>query len=194
MKNRIQEIVDETLARMQADNALIGPSSLIPAEMLDNESPDSGKWNPIPSIVTDEDLDRLEGKIGLKLPPSFRTFLQYKHFDTLYLRDHTIWLPPHYPDHDLQQFQDRMVHGWDESILAGGYISFADFVDSGFLCFDTNFPQEYNEWKVVYIDHENLEVAHDYAENFLALLEGDEETSFRCIDKLNAYNGYPTVE
>jgi hypothetical protein len=81
MKNRIHQIVDETLARMQADNALIGSLSMIPAEMLDKMNPDSGNWKPIPSIVTAEDLDQLEGKIGLKLAPSFRDFLQYKHFD-----------------------------------------------------------------------------------------------------------------
>jgi hypothetical protein len=177
MKNRIQEIVDETLARMRAVAINMMVPGEIPEEMLDTSilgSEDWRAWKAIPSIVTDVDLDRLEGKIGRKLPPSYRELLQYKHFGCLDIPNRAVRLFSHWPDHHFRHLVNH-IHNYDsEGLIDQGYIYFADFEDYGYLCFDTNVPRENNEWKVVYIDHEELDVVHDYAENFLALLEGDD--------------------
>ena len=37
-------------------------------------------WRPIPSTVTDQDLNGLESETGLKYPPLYREFLEHKHF------------------------------------------------------------------------------------------------------------------
>jgi hypothetical protein len=36
-------------------------------------------WKPIPSTVTDEQLNSLEYLLGLRYPPLYRHFLKYKH-------------------------------------------------------------------------------------------------------------------
>ena len=49
----------------------------IPEEMLDRSiepSDDWRGWKPVNSIVDDHDLDEIEGKIGHKLPLTYREF------------------------------------------------------------------------------------------------------------------------
>ena len=164
----------------------------IPEAMLDpsiEPSNDWRGWKPIDSIITDDDLDRVETKIGYPLPQSYREFLKYKHFYELDTTDSAVNFPQHLPDKDLKfliSFAfDYMI---PELIIHKGYIYFADFEDYGLLCFNTNEQRENNEYPIVYIDHDDLKEVHLYANNFMDLLEGDEGRGDRFVDYLNSLN------
>lgn len=162
----------------------------IPEEMLDpsiEPSNDSRGWKPIKSILTDDDLDKLEGKIGHPLPHSYREFLQYKHFYSLIISDRAVNFPDHLPDKEVNFLLGHVFNYMiPEKIIGKGYIYFADFEDYGLLCFDTNEKRENNEYPIVYIDHEDLEDIHLYANNFLELLEADADRGDGFVEYLNS--------
>jgi hypothetical protein len=74
-----------------------------------------------------------------------------------------------------------------EPLIERGFIYFADFNDYGLLCFDTNDHVEDYDYRIVYIDREDLYEVHPYANNFRELLEADSEKGTRFIEKLNDY-------
>ena len=188
---RIEQLVDQALDAMLAKEPILrmSPGNIHP-DMLDGTiTPldDWRGWKPIPSIITDADLDRLERDMGVALPGSYKHFLKHKHFLSLRLPDIAIQLPHHPPDSELQELRTLIFNSWDPDVLIGRkYIYFADFHDYGLLCFDANKPGSVNEYPVVWIDHEDLEVALDYASDFRDLLESDPERGNRFIERLNA--------
>lgn len=188
---RIEQLVDQALDAMRAKEPILrmSPGRIHP-DMLDGTiAPldDWRGWKPIPSIITDADLDRLERDMGLALPASYKHFLKHKHFLRLRLPDIAIQLPHQPPDTELQELRDMVFNSWDPDLLIGRkYIYFADFHDYGLLCFDARNPAPQNEYPVVWIDHEDLEVALDYANDFHDLLGSDPERGNRFIERLNA--------
>jgi hypothetical protein len=187
----IKEVIDNALKKMSRKKILMMVPGDIPTEMLDNtiEPMDDWRgWRPIYSSITDEDIVRLEKKIGLKLPLSYREYLKYKHFYLLRLPDIAVNLFNHPPDKDLKVLNYHLFDTHEPELLIGRkYIYIADFHDYGLLCFDANEPVQDNEYKIVYIDHENLDDVHIYADNFRDLLEADAEKGNDFIDKLNEY-------
>lgn len=188
---KIESIVEHCLEEMSKNKSVMMFPGEIPAEMLDDTikpNNDWKGWKPTKSIIEDSDLEKLEAKIGYKLPQSYKIFLKYKHFYELRIPDHAVSFPSHLPDKNLSSLLEYVFEYMDPDQLIGkGYIYFADFCDYGLLCFDTNEKVEKEEYPIVYIDHENLEMNHRYANHFLELLEGDEETGNRFIDKLNSF-------
>lgn len=186
----LEHIIDNSFAEMAKDKSMKMPGK-IPEEMLDLSIPASDDWRgwkPIKSIITDEDLNKLEKRLTLHLPLSYRHFLKYKHFFELSLPDYAIQFPSHLPDKNLYWFIDRVFQSWEPEYLIGrNYIYFADFNDYGLLCFDANEPRENNEYKIVFIDHEDLETVHEYATNFRELMESDSEAGNRFIERLNDF-------
>ena len=190
--SRIQNIVEQCLIKMSQQKWLMKFPGHLPEEMIDpsiETSNDWKGWKPIKSIINDDDLNQLEHKIGHQLPESYRAFLKYKHFIDLKIPDHSVEFPKHLPDKQVN-FLLKLVfkHMVPELIIGKGYIYFADFQDYGLLCFNTNVKKENNEYPIVYIDHEDLECIHPYANSFLELLEGDEGRDDKFVEYLNSLN------
>lgn len=189
---RIQKIVEECLKKMSTNKIFMKISGDINAEMYDpsiETTSDSKGWKPINSVIDDNDLSKLENKIGHTLPQSYREFLKYKHFYELKIPDSAVCFPKHLPDKEvnflLQLVFNSMV---PEKIIGKGFIYFADFEDYGILCFNTNENYENNDYPIVYIDNYNLNEIYPYANNFLELLEADEskgEKFFAYLSNLN---------
>lgn len=187
----LEQIIDNCLAEMAKTDIFMKMPGDIPLEMLNTSIPQKDEWKewkPIDSIITDDDINKLENKIGLPIPLSYRYYLKYKHFYGLKIPDHSVNLPHHLPDKELTLLQEYILEGLDpEYLIERNYIYFADFNDYGILCFDANEPEKNNEFKIVYIDHERLEDTHLYANNFRELLEADSEKGNRFIEKMNEY-------
>jgi hypothetical protein len=190
--DKIDSIVEKCLDEMSKEKILMMMPGDIPEEMLDRSiepSDDWRGWKPVNSIVDDHDLDEVEKKIGHKLPLTYREFLKYKHWYSLRIPDRSVNFPHHKPDKKLSFLSDYVFEYMEPELIIGrGYIYFADFEDYGLLCFDTNQKAENNEYRIVYIDHEDLDDIHVYANNFTELLEADKEAGNRFIDKLNSYH------
>lgn len=188
----ITHLIDEALQKMSRnDFAMMVPGEIPPA-MLDHIiKPDADwrGWKPIDSIITDEDIQRFEAKIGLGLPASYKAFLKHKHFFHLYLPDGAVNLFEHLPDHDLKALEYQVFQCHEpEFIIGRKYIYFADFHDYGLLCFDANEPAPDNEYKIVWLDHEDLEPVIPYSSGFQELLEADSERGNDFITQLNQAN------
>lgn len=188
----IKETVDKALKEMSKEQIFMMLPGNIPKEMLDETIPPSDDWKgwrPIESIISDSDISKLEQKIGITLPTSYREYLKYKHFYRLRLPDIAVNLFPHPPDKNLTVLQTHILEYHEPELVIGRkYIYIADFHDYGLLCFDANVKVSDNEFRVVYIDHEDLDDIHIYADNFRDLLEADSEKGNDFIDKLNEYH------
>jgi hypothetical protein len=185
----IKKTVDSALKEMSKEKIFIMMPGDIPKEVLDDTIPaldDWKGWRPIDSIIDDSDIIKLEKKIGITLPTSYREYLKYKHFYRLRLPDIAVNLFPHPPDKNLTTLQTHIFEYHEPELVIGRkYIYIADFHDYGLLCFDANAKATDTEFKVVYIDHENLGDIHIYADNFQDLLQADSEKGNDFIDKLN---------
>jgi hypothetical protein len=189
--NWIKEVVDDALREMSKEKISMMVPGDIPKAMLDEtiEPMDDWRgWRPIDSIITNEDIQRFERKIGLSLPLSYKEYLKYKHFFSLQIPDLAVNLFKHLPDKDLKELDHHVFDSYEPDLIIGKrYIYIADFHDYGLLCFDANEPMPNCEYKIVYMDHENLEDIHVYANNFRDLMEADSEKGNDFIDKLNEY-------
>ncbi|MFT5917598.1 MAG: hypothetical protein ACJAWV_003915 [Flammeovirgaceae bacterium] len=139
--------------------------------------------------ISNKDITDLEKTIGYKLPESYKYFLQYKYSHKLKLDDISIQLFLPTPTERLNKIKESIFEYHEpEEIIGKGYIYFADFHDYGLLCFNANEKMKDNEYKIVYIDHEDSEEIHPYAQNFRELLENDKESGNRFVEYLNKYH------
>ena len=171
----IPDLIDSYLNEMKRSGfPFMMPDPNMPKEMIDSSIPTDNDWvgwKPVPSTVTDLDLDAFEKEIKYPLPQSFRTYLKHKHFYELSLPDIAVNLPRHIPGRTIGVMRNLVFDSFEpELLIVKGYIYFADFHDYGLLCFDANEVRNENEYPVVYIDHENLDEVHAYASNFYDLL------------------------
>jgi len=189
--NWVKKVVDNTLKEMSKEKIFMMVPGDIPSEMLDmtiEPMDDWRGWRPIDSIITDEDIQQFEKKIAVSLPSSYKEYLKYKHFFRLRLPDVATNLFKHLPDKSLTELNYHVFDSHEPELIIGRkYIYIADFHDYGLLCFDANESIQDNEYKIVYMDHENLDDIHVYANNFRALMEADSEKGNDFIDKLNEY-------
>ncbi|AUP79456.1 SMI1/KNR4 family protein [Flavivirga eckloniae] len=188
----LENIIDSTLDKMVKEGILMSrPDPDMPAEMFDPTIPidnDWKGWKPIPSVLDDSDLNRLEEIIGIELPLSYRHFLKHKHFYVLDIPDFAVNFPTHLPDKNLDGFMEWFFEFYEpELLIEKGLIYFADFQDYGLLCFDSNIKRENNEYPIVYIDHEDLSTKYHYSDNFRELITADRERGNRFIMELNEY-------
>jgi len=188
----LENIIDSALEKMSEEQILMSrPDPNMPKEMFDpniSSESDWKGWKPIPSILNDSDLSRLEEMIGIELPLSYHHFLKYKHFYELEISDYAVNLHSHLPDKSLESFKELFFEYFDpEYLIERGLIYFADFQDYGLLCFDSNEKRENNEYPIVYIDHEELSTKLHYSENFKELMSADRERGNRFITELNEF-------
>lgn len=189
--NWLHKIIDDSLEKMSKSEILMMTPAEIPEEMQDNsikKSDDWGGWRPIKSQIQDTEIGQLESEIGFPLPHSYREFLKFKHFFSLVIPDRAVVFSGVLPNERLSFLKENIFEMMiPEEIIGRGYIYFADFEDYGLLCFNANEKVENNEYPVVFMDHENLEEVHLYANNFRELMEADEERGNRFIEYLNDY-------
>jgi hypothetical protein len=188
----LEKIIDDSLAKMAKEEILMKrPDPNMPNEMFDPSIEiveDWKGWKPIPSVLDDADLNKLEQIIGTELPHSYRHFLKYKHFYELEIPDFTVCFPAHLPNKNLSGFKEWFFEFHEpELLIEKGLIHFADFEDYGLLCFDSNIKSENNEYPVVFIDHEDLTTKHHYSNDFKELMTADHERGNRFIMELNEY-------
>ena len=187
--NNVQDIVEKCLQKMAKDERNMRSPGHIPQEMLDPSIKTSNEykgWKPIKSIIDDTDLAILENKIGHPLPLSYRTFLKYKHFIELQIQNTWVYFPKHLPDKNVSFLSELVFNAMiPKKVIGKGYIYFADFVDYGILCFDTNTKREHHEYPIVYIDNYDLEEIHPYADNFLELLEADDNKGEQFFESIS---------
>src|SRR5262245_61846718 len=136
----VANYVDAALGQLRRIDLMRWPGKL-PESMRDDSilpSNDWVGWRPIPSTVTDADLDGLERETGLALPPIYRDFLQYRHFVEL------TEVGVRFERHLCSDWQERLrkayFRSWPrERILDVGLLPFGDeaLMDAGPVCFDT---------------------------------------------------------
>ena len=153
----VTRYVDAAIEVLRRFDLMRVPGKL-PKAMLDasiRPMDDSIGWKPIPSTVTDADLDALEREIGLVFPPLYRDFLQYRHFVEL--------------TGPAVRFEEHMCHNWQETLrkayfqswprerlLDVGLLPFGSegMMDAGPVCFDTRGRMPDGDCPVVFLDHE----------------------------------------
>ncbi len=152
----VTEFVDAAIARLRRLGLMRWPGRL-PEPMQDlSIAPSDGwvGWRPMPSTVTDADLDALEGETGLAFPPLYRDFLQYQHF--VYLTETGVRFERHLCDDWQETLREAYFRSGYQSILNVGLLLFGDeaFMDAGPVCFDTRHRLADGDCPVVFWDHE----------------------------------------
>jgi hypothetical protein len=173
----IQKFVDERLSELKMSDRMYFPLEYMPEEMIDKSRENQDDWipwKPIKSTVADEDLNEIEGIIGKKFPESFKIFLKYKHFYELNIS--TVYGYISFFRHPVDDWKKQyFYHDIEKVYLRNGYLPFADYLDCGFLCFDSNIQTEDNEYPIVLINHEeifNSPISVDlYSNNFVEMIE-----------------------
>jgi hypothetical protein len=175
-QQRIKRFVDVFLAK----GVRIAPR--VPPDMVAGPSRD-GDWTPwkaVDSPVDEEDVRRVEGVLGVALPPLFRAYLMHQ---CLLMTDFGIIRLPQTPsDRPLDEMLGYVRVFVEEPYWGRhGYVPFAyDGNDGGPMCFDTKRPSPENDYPVVFVDHERaLQMSYTGEQrwdSFAALLdslEGD---------------------
>lgn len=157
MEEIVRRYVDKAIEQLRSLNFMRTPNPHLPKEMIDlkiSPKDDWVGWKPVSSVVTDDDLDGIEKKIGLHFPYLYRVFLKYVHF--VELTEVGLRFCEH-PIHGWQSELEQLYKGWyPERILGVGLIPFASetCMDAGPVCFDTRNPLSDGDYPVVYWDHE----------------------------------------
>lgn len=158
----VTQFVDATLARLRDWDMMNHLAIVIPDAMLaDNfdRKAEWSHWKPIPSTVTDEQLDSLEQEIGLTYPPLYRDFLRYVHFIELSLTD--VAFERHSSTAWMESLRILYRGYLPERIVGVGLIPFGSFSDFGLVCFDTRSSQSDDDCPIVYWDHDWVETEQE---------------------------------
>ena len=156
----MQQFVDAALESWRQSGLMRLFDPAMPVEMRDETRPvvdGETPWKPIPSTVTERDLEELEEQITLRYPALYKEFLRYQHFYELWPEKEITFFP-----HGIYAWKDRLLdayfNSWDPTnLIERGYIYFADYSDWGIVCFDTNHQRPGdNDCPIVLIDHELL--------------------------------------
>jgi len=153
----VSNYVDAAINQLRRLNLIRFPGKL-PEAMRDPSIPPSRDWQgwkPIPSTVTDADLDALEQEIRLQFPPIYRDFLKYLHF--VDLTETGVRFERHTITDWREALRAGYFKGWPrERILDVGLIPFGaeTYMDAGPACFDTRRRDDDLDCPVVFWDHE----------------------------------------
>lgn len=128
-------------------------------------------WQAVESTVTDADIEAIEQRYGIQLPGSYKDYLKYKHFYTIFINpDIKLYPKP------IGQWLDILFENNDqmrEELLDQGYFAIGEYSDQGAICFDLN--GEDKDYPVVMIDYsygapDKDEEADELGENFIDFL------------------------
>ena len=153
MTDRTIEAIIDTHLQKWADAGINQRPGPIDKEMAGPTNKEGWtQWHPIPSKVTDSEIEDFEEQIGHRLPSDYKRFLKHKHFYDLYISEASFthlantWRTTHM----------KLIYGGypREFLIDKGYLPFADWNDWGMLCFDTNADDGKHNYPVVMWDHD----------------------------------------
>src|SRR5690606_34546795 len=111
-------------------------------------------WQPIPSTVTDDDIEWLQRRVSVPLPGAYLALLRHKHF--LNLQVEPVRFFRFIPELWRESFEEE-YSGWDpDAVLAARLIPFGHecMADAGPVCFDARVACAEADYPVVFWDHE----------------------------------------
>ena len=127
-------------------------------------------WVPIPTQITEQEIEALEDIVKCSLPKSYRFFLQYRFFFELYIDELNMY--NHTAARWKKEIVDRVLNGYPRKFLMDkGYLPFAGYSDWGNLCFDTNQNRPGNEYPVVLWDHDSPDGVTPISDSFTKMLQ-----------------------
>ncbi|MBO6516754.1 MAG: SMI1/KNR4 family protein [Bacteroidia bacterium] len=129
-------------------------------------------WTPVNSLVTDEEIQEMESRIGHPLPQSYHRFLKHKHFYDLQIDECSFCAHP--AGIWRASLSEMIFNGYPrEFLLDTGRIPFANWSDWGLLCFDTTIKCKNHDYPIVRWDHEvfdHFEAAYPNFEHMIQTL------------------------
>ncbi len=152
---------------------------LIPDSMINKEKETRFEgtlfWTAIDSTVERSDIQELESYYKHKLPASYISFLQHRHFIELQLGGYSIGFFENLPGSLVQDIKQE-IESYYENLIERNFLPFAALSDHGVLCFDANQNDNNTDYPVVSFDHEDGYEDHElYSENFISMFKEFEE-------------------
>lgn len=126
--------------------------------LIDSSKPiqeDSIAWKAIDSLISNQETEQVEAELKVRLPDSYKYYLQYKNFYELaHLTD--VWMfCPLIPQVWQTKIKQAAFNQYRRGYLyEKGLVPFADCSDWGAVCFNTNVKQDDGEYEIVIWDHE----------------------------------------
>ena len=150
----IRSFVDGSIDWLRRHDLLRSPDPAMPPAMRDDAvAPENDwlAWKPVPSTVTDEELDALQRAHSVKLPPLYRSLLRYVHFHEL---AGSVRFEPHPVDGWQREF--AALYRPYRELIQRGLVPFGSEtkMDAGPACFDTARVAADGDYPVVFWDHE----------------------------------------
>lgn len=124
-------------------------------------------WRPRTNTTTPKDIKDLETYYSIKLPDSYKKYLVYKHFCTIYWNIEVRLYPN--PVKGWADILKKMNDEKRDFVLNRGLFSIGEYSDHGDICLQIDSAPEDKECKVVFVDYETGEI-EPLANNFLSLL------------------------
>ena len=151
-------------------------------QLLDILKPTDKIWKPVESRIKPEEIEHIEQVFNISLPNSYKEYLMYKHFYTIFLNaDLRLYAKP------IDEWQNILSdhnNEMKEIILDNGYFAIGRFSDYAEICFDFNEVKD--EPSIVMIDYETAEPEH-LSDNFIELLKSTLERSEPIIKELKPW-------
>ena len=152
------------------------------SELLEIIKPTDKIWKPVDCTITADQIEKVEQTLNISLPSSYKEYLMYKHFYTIFLNaDIRLYPKP------AEKWQNILIDNNNEMkefVLDNGYFSIGEFSDYGTICFDLNDDKE--EPSVVMLDHETAEPEH-LSDNFIDFLKSTLDISEPTIKELKPW-------
>ena len=151
-------------------------------ELLNILKPTDKIWKPVESRIKPEAIEQIEQTLNISLPNSYKEYLMYKHFYTLFLNANIrLYAKP------VDEWQNILLDNntqMKEIILDNGYFAIGRFSDYAEICFDFNEMKD--EPSIVMIDYETAEAEH-LSDSFIQLLKSTLEISEPIIKELKPW-------
>ena len=154
----------------------------VTGELLNIIKPTDKIWKPVESKIKPELIEQIEQTFNISLPNSYKEYLMYKHFYTIFLNaDIRLYPKP------IDEWYSILIDNNNEMkeiVLDNGYFAIGRFSDYAEICFDLNEMKD--EPRIVKLDYETAEAEH-LSDNFEDLLKATLEISEPIIKELKPW-------
>lgn len=141
-------------------------------EIIELMKPGEQLWQAVESTVTDADIAAIEERYNINLPDSYKEYLKYKHFYTIFFNPDIKLYP-----NPVEKWRDILCENNDEmrdELLEQGYFAIGEYSDYGVICFALK--DDNSDCPVVMIDHsygvpDEDEEENELGENFIDFLD-----------------------
>lgn len=176
---KINKVIDKYFDFMDEIGGVTFIDSMIPNCMIDytKKSEFEGKlyWKAINSLVSESEIQELEGYYNHKLPKSYKEFLQHRHFIELELGGYCIRFFKNLPNTFVEDTKIE-IENYYWNLIERNYLPFAALSDYGVLCFDANVSKPDNEYPILSFDHEDeFGESESYSPDFESMFQEFEE-------------------